>query len=212
MASSYVSRTIELLKERWPRSPYPMLIDHGDGGRICPAPSLYTGARSWALKYRELNYDPGQWLQLVALPSMDVLTQILGALRFGAPVRLSLRDGEERLPAEEAAVPATEPTPILRPEGLASDFVGLLFPAGDTLSDADCADTLRKHFADTRALTVSRGDWAQLATWQNELLPALAQGAELHIKVEGEIVDGWTPDNASTRSTDVDDPKRRGAS
>ncbi|MEL7369310.1 MAG: hypothetical protein AAFN74_10390 [Myxococcota bacterium] len=152
----------DILRTRWPQSPYPIIVDHRHGeARLCPAPTLYLGARRWAQGYAG-RYACGDVIDIAAEASATTLMQIIGALRTGVQVHLHPHHRGRAMPSPG----------------------GLSFPDGSILRRA----RVRDHFCRPQARPRrwwSLGDWSKLATWDQDLLPALALGAELHINLHG---------------------------
>ncbi|MEM7674657.1 MAG: hypothetical protein AAF449_01500 [Myxococcota bacterium] len=136
-----------------------MLVDHRYGiARICPASTLYLGARRWAQMYS--GRGPCDVIDVAADPSAITLMQIFGVLRVGAQVHLHR---SQRGP-------------------VASSPGGLSFAEGSALSREHVAYHLARPQESARRWW-SLSDWTTAGAWDRDLLPALARGAELHINL-----------------------------
>ena len=183
ISASSCGPLIDELRSRWTRSPYPMIVDHAVGGRICPAASLYLGARRHAYLWRDRGVGAGTPVIVDAKPSADALMQIIGAIRLGATVQLA----SESLDAPTAA--------------------GLQFGDHGVLEERAIVDIFRTtHRGEPKRFEVG-GDWCRRATWVEDLLPALAAGGEVHINLEDPamIEPPWAP---SLPAPSTDGPSR----
>ena len=171
----HTSPLINILKPVWTRSPYPMLVDHRSHpqGRICPAPTLYLGARRWARLYFDQGIRPGDAVPVIAKASAEVLMRTLGLLRIGAAAVLGSQD---------------HPTTL-------GDFRGLVFDADRRIDEATMVAALSRPCSRPPPAWWNLGPWSDRETWLYEILPALGQGAELHVNVrclnEADLFDHW---------------------
>ena len=142
-----------------------MLVDHSSsaGARICPAPTLYLGARHWAREHQEKGLEPGQVVDVGGRPSAETVMKMLGALRLGASPRLC-EGGHTDAPSDDG-------------------FRGLLFGDGRRLSERELVQKLATTRRQEGRRWWSLGSWELRRTWTDDLWPALASGAELHVNL-----------------------------
>ena len=162
---TYHSPLIGILRDRWVNRPYPMIVDHGAQARACPAPSLYLGARHWARVFEERGIEEGHRIHLPPSPSAETLMMILGAIRSGIVVSFRDTDGPDEIDSDHAR------------------FQGLMLEDGRTSEDA-FAEAFRSTPVRDPVCWWSLGDWRRTDTWRDDLLLALATGAELHLNLD----------------------------
>ena len=162
------SPLIAHLRARWTQSPYPMIVDHRRGGRICPAPTLYMGSRHWAARYTARGRRAGDQIAIDPEPSAETIMRVLGALRIGAQAVMG--------PAQDS-LPADAPRRRAYP-------AAMRFALGPDLTEATIVERLQNGRSVAVGAYPTRGSWQHSRTWLEEIWPALSDNQEVHLNVD----------------------------
>lgn len=163
------------LRTTWPNDPYPLVVRREANGlpTLCPAPSLWMGARAIAHALRDRGAGPGDRVVYRGPIGAEWIQTLIAALRIGAgfDADAAARDGfvvdPDRSVARLGRSHAVPRGARLRHHGQwrwswADDWhrVDASFRRGEIVTPA--------------------ASWSMRTTFFDDLLPALLSGAELH--------------------------------